>query len=206
VSEIFGPLVTPTQVQFRALAVLKEHFESYLGWIERETGRDKDALAVPSWTPPRSTVDEWPEDVPPVLTVLSTGTEGDPRRDGEGFYSLTRRLGVVCFVEAADEESSRSLAEAYGAAIVTCLSQQPWSGPDANAKPIKVERVTFAGDDYDIVPWEKTRSLAAAQAEFLVTVSDVFTDEGGYRGDPQADPRDEYADAVPITEVEISRP
>jgi hypothetical protein len=191
--DVFGPLVLPSELETRAEAALDEFIEPYLGWVERLTGRDKGSMPKPRRLPARGTVDEWPEDVPPVIGLVSTGLS-EPEMLEDGYHAVFP-LGAVCIVEANTEENARKLASAYAGAIMACLLQQPLGGP--------VEKVWLAGIDTDTIPNEKRRSLGGAQVELRVAVSPIVDPRLGPTTVDVDDPRAEYPDPFTATAVEI---
>lgn len=191
---VFGPLVLPSELETRAEAVLDEFIEPYLGWVERLTDREKGSMPKPRRLPARGTADEWPEDVPPVIGLISTGTIDQPEMLEDGYHAVFS-LGAVCVVEHNTEENARNLASAYAGAVMACLLHQPLGGP--------VEKVWLAGVVADTIPNEKRRSLGGAQVELRVAVDQIIDPRLGPTTVDVDDPRAEYPDPFTATAVEI---
>jgi hypothetical protein len=193
--DIFGPFVSATTIEDVAAAQLRKWLPTYLAWAAAKTSRPAGSLPMPSLTPPRGTVHEWPEDVPPVITLVSPGTQGRPASDGRGMYRAVWNLGIICWVEGVDEAETDKLAKVYGAAILGLMLQQPLDSP--------VEAIEWTGVASDLVPREKRRSLGAAQLAFEVYVEDVVSRGAGPQTLPTDNPPVEPPDPGPPADVPL---
>jgi hypothetical protein len=162
---IFGPLITGTDVENAVRDTLKLWAPEYLAWVKRETGRQ---LPTPrSWiTSPD--FDRWPEETPPSVLIMSSGTADKPIVEGDGTVRAKYDLGVAIVTQAKTEGAAAELAKLYTAVFVRILTQHRSLGGFANA-------VDYDGDDWDRMPDRKRkRQLAVGSAEFVVEVSDVL--------------------------------
>lgn len=189
---IFGPLVTGSQVEAAALNTLKLWAPEYLAWVARETGRDPDSLTLPrSWVTSVDT-DRWPEEQLPSVMLISTGLTGEPSRDGKGRYTAHFAIGLAVVVSARDRATTDELAKLYTAALRAILLQHQSLGGLAQA-------VEWVDERYDALPDGKSRrQLAAGQVVFRVQVSNVISGKTGPRV-PRVDPTPDYPDTLATT-------
>lgn len=197
-TNVFGPIVTGADVEAAALATLQLWMTTYLAEIERQTGRSPHALPpIRSW----EIIDDlarWPEDQVPAIVLASPGLAGEPQKGGDGTYQATWHLIVAVIASGRDRGSSRSLAQAYGAAVRTLLLQQPSLGGFATA-------VEWIGERYDVLTSEVARTLAGGRLEFTVDVDDVVSIAGApLHPDPEPDPYVDPGDWPTVVEADVT--
>jgi hypothetical protein len=131
---IFGPMVPDTVVEDLVTATLKKWFGTYLGELERVTGRARNSIASPRWGVTVESFHKRPEQTTPFVTVLSAGITQDPVADGEGLYRAWFGIEVTVTVSASTAQAVESLAKLYATtadAVVVqkLLRDQPADGP-----------------------------------------------------------------------------
>lgn len=193
---IFGPIVPVTLIEQQMLETLKTWLPSYLGEIERVTGRDQGSLPdIKSWGIPERDFLMRPGQALPHVGLVSPGTQGTPQHDAEGFYRATWRIEVRLVVAANSVGATDRLSKAYAAAVAACLVQQTLGDP--------VEQLDWIGDAYDDLGADKDRSMIGVAVSFDVLAAGVLQRRTGPRGEPQADPRAPYPDLPTIETTEL---
>lgn len=164
--ELFGPLVTGTEVESAARETLQTWMPDYLAWLERKYDRAEGSLIAPrSWVS-SGDIDRWPEEQLPTILLLSTGVSEEPDRDGSNIYRAKFAMGLAVVVSARDREGTDELAKLYTAACRAILLHHPSLGGLATA-------VEWVDERYDMLPSRNRRQLAAGQVVFRVAVSNV---------------------------------
>jgi hypothetical protein len=180
---VYGRIITGNDVEEAALATLRQWAPRYIEEVCRQRGYDPDDyLAEPRGYIVASDFSKWPEDQLPVALVISPGWSGRPRRDGHGRVLATWNLAAGVISSAYDLEHTRRAGLDYVAAFRTLIAQQESLGGLA-------EGVDFIDESYDVLPFNQTRSLFAAQALLSVTVADTFS-YGHGPGGPWGPPPD----------------
>lgn len=194
---IFGPLVTGTDLEDAVVATLKLWVAEYLAWAERATGRAQGSLPSPRAWVTSATAERWPEETPPCVLVLSTGTTEAPIMEGDGSYRAKYDLGVAIVTSANTEGATLELAKLYTAVFERILLQHRSLGGFANA-------VEWQGDSWDKMPAnpKRRRHLAYGSAEFMVEVSDVLNARTG-PAVPRVDPTPAEPDDPTITQATV---
>ena len=164
----FGSIKTAGRIERAAEQVLTRWLPHYLAEAARQDGL---APGDPYPAEPRTIetftrFDTWAEHQLPAVIVVSSGTVGDVDRDGRGRLSAWWRLGVWAVCGAADQDSTRTLAHRYAAAIRACLVSHPTLGGAA-------ERLTYVGEEYAELPTDQARTLTAAGVEVRVRMADI---------------------------------
>lgn len=197
--QVFGRVVTGTDVERAVLDTLKAWMREYLAWVERHAERSPRSLQMPrSWVS-ATEVERWPEEQLPSVLVLNTGLAEPPERDGEGAFRASFAVGIAVIVSAKDRAETDELSKLYVTAIRAALLQHPSLGGFADA-------VEWVDENYDALPagpgGSRRRQLAAGQVVFRVTVGDVLVSPGGPtapRDNPYEEPEWPFAETVEVT-------
>lgn len=117
----------------------------------------------------RNAVDRWAEDQMPSIVVASVGITDVPERttggdDGRPMYLTNWGIGIGAIVMAADQESTRDVAEDYAAVIRTLILHNKSLGGIA-------QDTFWVREDYDefFVP-DMERTLLAAVVLFQARI------------------------------------
>jgi hypothetical protein len=171
-TNIFGRIVTGADVEAWVVETLRKWSSTYLAEVERQHGLAGGTLQrVRSWVR-APTFDKWPEDQLPAVLVISTGTIGEPLKDGRGRYRARWAVAVGTVCSARTRDLSHDQAELYAAAHRALLLQRPSLEGRANG-------VDWATEDYTDLPFDDTRSLGAGRDVFAVEVDDVVSTKAG---------------------------
>lgn len=169
---VFGRIISAAEIEQAATMNLKKWLDTYLREVERQAGFDVGSLpAVRSYnTLPE--LEHWPEDQLPGITIVSTGTVGDPYIEGDGKYIAEWELGVAIVTSAKTQKATNDTAKLYGGAIRAVMLQK--SGLGGLARD-----VSWLEESTDDLPPEDTRTLAICLEVFAVQVPDVVTRRTG---------------------------
>lgn len=179
---VFGPLVDGSQVEVWTRDVLRTWMATYLGELERRTGRAAGSLPLPRSYVTVNDFTRWPEDQLPAVIIVSPGLAAEPTRRGSGDYHASWVIDVGVIVSAATHAATRDLAKLYALAVRAALLQHRSLGGNAT-------NVDWLDESYDDLPPEPERTLAAGLGRFHVAVDGVVnTDAGTARPDPPPDP------------------
>lgn len=192
---IFGQIVDATEVETAALTTLESFSRDYLAEMERSRGLPSGTLPqVRSWIV-AGDFRHWPQEQLPSVLVVSSGMEGEPKREGSSKYRALFGLGFAVVVSASDQAASDRLARYYTAAFRTLILQHASLGGFASG-------VEWVDEAYDLLPERDGRTFAAGQSVFRVEVEDVATARGGPRT-PSPDPSVPPPDGPIATDVEV---
>lgn len=193
---VFGPLIDARDVQRAVEATLDKWIETYLAMVERLNELDPRTLPAPESYVHKDdgTLDKRPEDQTPTIVILSPGTTGEARMEGDGMYRATWVVNVAAIVESADPGYVSELAKLYNAVIRAALVQN--GSLDGFAVSTR-----WRGERNDDLRSEASRSLAAGTNVFEVTVKDVVQKGAGLRQPPE-NPY-EVAEPSTVDDVEV---
>lgn len=168
----FGHSVSPYTVENDMLEHIKFWLPTYLGQEERNSNppRTPGSLRVATYTT-KTRFDSFPEEIVPLVVVISPGTTGRPYKQGK-IWCARWVLRVTAITSAPSEDITRELAHIYINAIRNLVLQYKKINNNED-----VESVEWAGDAYNLVASTETRTLAASQAIFHVEYKNV-ADEG----------------------------
>lgn len=200
---IFGQIVTGADVEEWCLATLRKWSSTYLAELEDHHELARGALPrIRTYTTTPS-FDNWPEDQLPALMLVSVGLAEPPFKQGSGEYRARWQMGLACVCSASKMEQSHRLAMLYVAAHRALLVQRPSLDGHAHG-------VVWQDENYDDLPLDDARSLAAGQAVFTVEVHDVTTANAGPltpSEPPEPDPTVPYGDwpTAETVDVDVER-
>jgi hypothetical protein len=169
---IFGRIVTGADVEQWCLETLAKWSGTYLAEVERQHGITAGQLSrVRAWQTTPS-LDKWPEDQLPAVLLVSVGLAERPVRDGSGKWRARWQMGLACVCSARTQAESRFNAMMHVAAHSQILLDRPSLEGRANG-------VDWLSEDYDTLPFDDARSLAAGMCAFTVEVENVRQNKAG---------------------------
>lgn len=187
----FGQIITDDQVEDAVISVLKRWTNEYMAEIERQVGVEVGYHQRPPGDGSylvRTDFDKWPEEMLPIVLVVSPGVADDPVREGRGVYRAKWEIGVVCIVESTDQVSTRRYAYRMGAALRAALVQHQTLERALNSSVRGVDWVGHRNNEVPLGP-EDNRTIWANRQLFEVEVGGVLTRGGG--PGPGVDPRED---------------
>lgn len=187
-TDVFGEITTGTEIKNAVIETLQTWLPTYLQEVEHQLDRPRGDIVAPKVYKKTNTFDTIDVVNIPVCLVVCPGLAGRPAHEGDGYYRAPFTLGIACIVSARDEESTKEVADIYGAAVRACMLQKRLSvtGLDSD--------VDWIEESYDDIPEQDSRTLGAAQVIFTVTVYDVVSRIGGplAPADPVKQPGSEW--------------
>jgi hypothetical protein len=201
-SGIFGRIVHGGTVEQWCLDLTRTWFSTYLSIVERDEGLVAGVTQRPRSFLVVTSLDKWPEDQLPAVLLVSTGLTESPVMHGEGQYTGRWAIDVTCICSAREEADARAIMHRYIAALELLFLQRP--SLDGNA-----DGTVWLGATYVTLPYEDTRTLASAQAQFAVQVDNAMSARGGpITPDAPLEPdTDPWADwpVVETTDIEVEQ-
>jgi hypothetical protein len=179
-TNLFGQIVSPHQVEEAVVASLTVWLPDYLGELERIEGYTPGTIALPAGIITASEFEKWPEDQLPLILVMNGGLASKPIRRGNGRYEAEWLVNVAPIVADVDEVQTRRLASAYATACRAAVLQHKGLKsplhPEGFAAFIK-----WRDEKYVDIPFAETRTLGSGQVIFSVGVEGVTTEQAGPR-------------------------
>lgn len=111
--------------------------------------------------------DLWPEDQLPTIIVACPGLVEPPMMDGAKVWRAKWDTWIGCMCSARNEGEARQAAGTYAAFIRAIMLQQ------ASLNWNLGRGVRWLDEQYDVLPVEDRRTLAAVQVRFAVEVGSV---------------------------------
>lgn len=192
-SEI-GELFSPHLLEEAVLSALQRRLPLYMKEAANQYGLELPSIA--SWGLVDEDEDRTPEQGLPALIVIAggIGKGGEPEENSDAWYRAKWALQVDVIVDHPQMVMARKIAQIYGAVIRGALMQERSLNKDGM-------RIDWTGE---LNPYrgEKSRTEAASNNFFLVTVEEVVNWRLGPKGDelpaepPGTDPE--------VTEVDVS--
>lgn len=193
----FGQILTGTDVENAVTEHLKAWSPTYLAELERQSGRDPEALPrVKSWNVVPAEPEKWPENQLPAVLVISPGLIGEPEEEGDGKTYATWNLSLSAICSAKSGKAPRQLAHLYVAHLRAIMVQRPSISEFA-------QDTQWLGEVYDTVPQELRRTLSGATAAFAVQVPNVIDRYGG-PNEPLEEPYEEPSDWPTVEETDVT--
>lgn len=195
---VFGPILSPIDVRLAVRETVREWIETYLARVERHYGLEPRSLQLPKTYVMRDDgkLDKAPQDRLPAVVILSPGTAGKPKREGDGNYRASYAVSVAVVVSASTKNPTAviDLAQYYSAAIMALMVHQGTLGGFA-------ESTSWEGQRNDELAPEDDQTNAAGTNVFKVTVPNVVRKGAGLKTPPE-EPYEE-GKPIEIKEVEI---
>jgi hypothetical protein len=190
VTEVFGEIVTPADVELAVEETLKLWMPTYLRFMERTTGHaPKSFPNVRSWRPANSIEDRFPEQQIPAVQV-ELGTDVTIIKRAETANAIFS--GTVDFLVATTQpESARRIAGWYSFAGGLALEQHP-----ALDGTIKVGGLAWEKMGTPAVAKPEGRWLGLGSITITVEVLDIFSSLVG-PVEPQPEDSDEAPPGYP---------
>lgn len=197
--EVFGPVVTRTDVESAVKATAQTWLPTYLHFLERKYEIPTGMLPEPQSWNVRPVANLWLEDQLPAVVIVSGGLAREPERDAERLYRAPWSVGVMIVVSAATPEDADFVVGIYAAAVRLLLVQNASLGGFASG-------VLWRDEGYASAKTESARTGQATLLEFTVSVNDVAR---GGRALPEPPPTPEVPPGdrptVQTTDVQIER-
>ena len=179
--DVFGAVVSATDVENAVIQTLQYWFETYLQQRELERGEQRGSIERPfTWRTTNEFNDKNPEDSPPFIAVVSNGLTREPLRAGDGSVRACWGIGIGIILAASTREASLSLVKDYyiptiRRILVQKQSLREWPNGEAFAYG-----VDWIDEGYDDVTFDEAdRSLGQGQLMFEVEVDQVVDRFGG---------------------------
>jgi hypothetical protein len=186
---VFGPIKSPIDLRKAISETIEIWIETYLALVERTYELDPRSLPLPrSYVfKDDGTLDKRPEDQLPTIVILSPGTKGKPKREGDGMYRVPWAVNVAAIVSARNHGDSMDLATYYATAIEALFVHQGSLGGFAVGS-------AWEGQRTDELRSEDDHMMAAGTNVFTFTVDQVVQKGAGLRVPPE----NPYEDLQPI--------
>lgn len=178
VSDVFGPIVTGSQIEQAVAKTLRKWYPTYLAEIERQLDMEKGLLKHPQNYTNRNSFDAQAGEKTPKIVVISPGTDGTPTKNGTS-WRATWRVGVGIAVGAKTEEEADRQLKAYVGAARAILIQNVETISQMGLPT--VEETQWLGesyDDLDDIPQQHILYKAATLL-FTVDINVVTARRGG---------------------------
>lgn len=184
---VFGEIVTVSDVWNALQDTMKLWFPTYLREQERLSGRSYAVLRRPvGWRVFTESLDTKIGDQFPVCVIVAPGIATPLTGRENSLYSAVFEMGVSVIVKARDVSETLSLAAQYGAAMRKIILDHGSLGGLASG-------TTILGEDYNEIPDESQRTLAAAQLIVSIRVDNAAAGTGGPL-EPEEEPPEEDSD------------
>lgn len=199
-----GRIVSRQNVEQQVLLILQTWLEStYLPEVEAQNGLPDTLVRPPSADSYYGGVDDqtWSENMLPAIIVVAEPTEDAIHLASA--YQQWFEVQITAVVVGDDENSGRTLADWYGAAIMSAVAQsENLDGFAGNTLLIGFPRVTFVEEPPD------RREFAQVTAIFHMLISDVVNETGrpAEPGWPPPAINDAETTDVTVTGVPIDEP
>lgn len=202
--DIFRPIFSADVLEEAVIATLRKWMPTYLQEIELQRGWERGRIQSPRTYGTRNEFSAFPDEVMPIVVVVSPGLVDSARPDGEGRYIGWWSLGVGVVARANDEENTNRLAKVYAAAVRAILLQK--QGLDGSWAFGGVE---WVDENFTEIPntAERERTIRSAQVIFRVWVDELVTRNAGpahpAEPDPSTQPGSDWPD-VETADVRVN--
>jgi len=175
VNEVFGRILSASQIEEAIEALLKKWFPTYLAEQARQMDVSHNILPAPQNYTNRNSFDALQGEKIPKVVVIAPGLQDSPTRVGGGQYRAIWRLGVGVATGGKDEQSANLRVKAYGAAARAILPQQQ---SDTNIPGLVQTR--WVNETYDDIQIPAQHMLyKAASLWFTIDIQDVLDQHKG---------------------------
>ena len=195
---IFGPIIPASALEDAMLSLLQKWLPTYIAATERQNGLTAGQLPLPrSWNVVNDP-DNWPENQLPSVLIVSSGSDGEPERQGDGMYSMWWSLGIAVMAAANDERHARRNAQFYTAAVYALLTDR--GSLDGFAAATELSWVRFDAGAMT----GRNRTLGVGSSQWRVKVENVVqANQGPVAPDPKPDHTEPYDDGPSIQAVSL---
>ena len=192
----FGSFTSMATVEQYILDLAEKWFPEYIAETERQLGEPPETYPDLRDYGVANEFDKWPEEHLPFLLAMYTGLSEQPRRDGEGTYSVRALFACAIIVATNSKVETRKAAHAYATAFRPMMLQH-----QDLEHPEKIGGMSFVYERPAPIPEDGARSLMAMNMHFVIDVKDILSENGV---PPEPEPRpDPY---VPPGELGIILP
>lgn len=194
---VFGSIIPNDVIEDAVISTLRKWMPTYLSEVERQLGLEPPYYKRPEYGAytVRADFDKFPEEMLPLVVVVSPGlTDDPPKRGRDKTYSGRFQINVTCIVSSTDQTSTRHAAMRYGAAATAALIQNQSLDHGIGDR---VRGIDWIGQrNREITsPEPADRTLWGIRQVFLVEVDDILSKGGGpVDPDPQPDPTAPWPD------------
>lgn len=196
-SNLYGPIVSPRDVERGVVASLERWIGDYLGEMERHEGYEPGQIVRPLDIITSTEFRKWGQDATPIILVLNAGYGDKPVRRAEGNHDCSWLVAIMPIVSDTDEMSTRDLMLTYVTACKLAVMQHKMLKSDLYPDGLSTF-VMLRDEAYDAdVPVLASQSLAAGRLVIEVGVQNAFTESGGTR-EPLSDPAQDPGPYPPV--------
>lgn len=172
-NDVFGEFLTGADVEAAVNDTLATWLPTYLRAVERNYDKPVGWLRPIASQVVVNEFAQFQDEPLPGLVIVCPGTEGDPERDGDGYYGWWWPVATAIIVEAVNDTAARRLAQFYAAALELLFTQKKSLGGFAGGFQLR-------SVDHDDAPPNFPRGgCAVASVEFAVFTQRVVTDLAG---------------------------
>jgi hypothetical protein len=181
-TDIFGQVITATELEAAVLQTLENWFPVYIREIELQSPASPNgenvpynALPLPKSYLTTDKVDRESADQLPSIVVVSPGLSGknSPRQNGDGTFMVPWGVSVGVFVGGKDRTSTKRLVRLYTAVARMIMLQKQALGGFADG-------TTWLDESYDdVFAFTDQETIGAGSVIFEVWVDNVVQRYGG---------------------------
>lgn len=185
VNTIYSQVVTLHDVEQAVISQLRTWIPACLAEVERQAGIAPGTIpsppdAINSFT---GGIDfnTWSPALTPVLITVVQPV-GEPEREyGNGTYLQTFEIQVATIVQEGDEDTSRAVAQFYGAAVMMALVQHGSLGTFSQTGNQVALKTVLAGYPHTIFPDPSPNARRVVRSEVTVhsLIDQVVTETAG---------------------------
>jgi hypothetical protein len=198
---VIRPIITAAQVEDAVKLTLQTWFNTYLREIEIQGGLTALELPLPRSYTVVNELDDFPELQLPRVLIISPGTVGDPRAEGDGTMTFFWRVGIGIVAQGNTRETTNRNTKLYAAAARAILLQKQGLGGLAT-------NIDLESEEYDEYSPDQSRTLGVASLVTIVTIPGAVNRRGGpavaVPPDPDTIPGSNWPIAT-TADIEITR-
>jgi hypothetical protein len=187
---ITSRILSDDMVEDAVMATLRLWIPSKLSEVEASLGLAPGYYQRPRSWEVRTGFDKFPEEMLPMIIVVSIGTDDRPEKDGSQAYRATFDIGVIGVVDSLDRTHARRFAYRLGAAARAALIHNQSLDLALGGT---VRGVTPLGWINTDLPPEDDRTIRTQRQAFRVEVGNVITMNAG----PATPPVDGSGNPIP---------
>lgn len=180
-------ILTDDIVEDAVLDHLEQWIPSKLSEIEDQLGLGIGYYQRPISYEVRTGFDKFPEEMLPMICVVSIGSDDRPAKTGDRKYRVLWDIGVIVVNSSTDREHARRATYRLGAAARAALIHRPGLDGALDETVRGIEWLGFVNNE---LPPEDDRTIRAQRQVFRVEVADVLTWGAGPAVPPSPPPGD----------------